>query len=128
MFLTKSAEKFTHFKIIIGPSGCRKTQKFVIKYRIEVADTFAKGLSQEIGMKLLATGVFDLFLGYISQAYHHYHTLPNDQIAAIEMVFKVLEESPGVYARKYKQIPVLFINGVDILAKYTPKLCEVLPR
>ena len=136
MFLTKPADGFNRFGVIIGLSGCGKTHavrevcnrlhKGVLYYEVDVADTFTKKLGQEIGMKLSATGFFDVLLGYISNSYRHHHSLPNDQVAAIGKVFEILEESAGVYAKKYQQIPVLFIDGVDILAKHTPKLCEVL--
>ena len=136
LFLEESADGFTRFGVIIGPSGCGKTHAVravcneagngVLYYEIGVADTFTRGLSQEIGMKLSPTGIFDLFLGYISQVYCHYHILPENQIAAIQRVFEVLQRSAGVYTKKYQHMPVVFIDGVDILAKHTPKLCEAL--
>ena len=98
----------------------------MLYYEIDVAETFSKGLGQEIGMKLSATKTFDLFLGYVSQAYCHYHVLPEDKFAAFQRVIEVLEEAAIKYKKKYSRIPVIFIDGVDILAKYNEQLCEVL--
>ena len=124
-FLTESKDEFSRFGVIIGPSGCGKTYairhlcnkqaKGVLYYEIDV---FSKGLGQEIGMKLSATKTFDLLLGYVSQAYCHYHVLPEDKFAAFQRVIEVLEEAAIKYKKKYSRIPVIFIDGVDILAKY----------
>lgn len=136
-FLTKPAEnEFTRFGVIIGPSGCGKThavrdlcskvQRGLIYYEIEVANTFATGLSQSLGMKLSPTTALDLLLSYISQDYCHYHNLPDTGTAALHYALEVMEKSASAYTKKYRKIPVLFIDGVDILAKHDPNLCEVL--
>ena len=95
-------------------------------HEIQVVSNFVTSLSQEIGMKLGARTALDLFLGYISQAYCHYYILPENRIDGIQNVLEVLSKAAIYYQSKHNRIPVLFIDGVDILAKHDKKLCEAL--
>jgi len=84
------------------------------------------GLSQEIGMNITPNTALDLLLGYISQRYAHYYELPKSHRKGINMVMKVLNDVSTRYVMEHKQIPVLFIDGIDLLAKYDKELCSQL--
>ena len=84
--------------------------------------SFVSNLSKELGMKGPAT-IFDLILSYISESYRHYHILPESQLAGIDMVLSILEEISGQYIQKFEKVPVLILDGVDLLAKYDPEMC-----
>lgn len=38
------------------------------------------------------------------------------------MVLNILKETAKCYIREKKKIPVLFLDGIDVLAKHDPKL------
>ena len=124
------------FGVITGPSGSGKTQavrelcsKFprgVLYYEVTEPNGFVRSLSQEMGMKLEPTTFLDLALSYISESYCHYHVLPKCQLDGIDYAIGVLENAAMRYTKKYGEVPVLFIDGVDILAKRNTKLCHTL--
>ena len=124
---------FLCFRVVIGPSGCGKTStvrelcnkftKGVIYYEVDELSRFVWGLSKKLNMKTSPTNFMDLMLGYISKNYTHFHVLPEDQLAGIKVVFDAVEKEASRYKRKYGQIPTLFIDGVDLLAKDDKKLC-----
>ena len=134
-----NAAPFMRFGIINGPSGSGKTQavrelcnKFpegTLYYEVCEPSFFVKCLSHEIGMKTVPTTVLDLALSYVSGAYCHYHVLPEYQPGGFAQVIDVLENSAAEYSKKYGKVPVLFIDGVDILAKHDEELfCALITR
>ena len=68
----------------------------------------------------------DLALSYVSTSYCHYHQLPESQVAGLDMVLKVLSDVAKLYTRKSGKVPLLCIDGVDLLAKRDEKLCSAL--
>ena len=84
------------------------------------------GLSNEVGMKTSPTMVLDLFLGHISMRYQLYHILPGKQLPGLDMVMQVLTHTASAYTKSSEKIPVLFIDGVDLLAKRNTDLCSAL--
>jgi len=62
-------------------------------------------------------------LGYISDRYAHYHTLSDDQVQAFGEVMSVLKTSASWYKADFGKVPVLIIDGVDILAKKYKEIC-----
>ena len=101
---------------------CNKNPQGVLYYKVDEPNPFVNGLSQEIGMKTTPSTILDLALGYVSQRYAHTHELPEFQSSGIKMVLSVLDD---VSTRFIKMIPV-FIDGIDILAKYDAELCSQL--
>ena len=138
MFLPESfrESEVTHFGVIIGPSGsgktsavrdvCNKHPHGVIYHEITEPRSFVVGLTEELGMKTSPTTVMDLILGYISKGYRHYHQLPDNQLAGFDMVTGVLTRAAAAYTKTTGKVPVLFIDGVDLLAKRDPQLCSSL--
>ena len=55
----------------------------------------------------------------------HYYELPECQLSGIKMVLNILNETSKCYI-KGKKIPVLFLDGVDVLAKHDPSLFTTL--
>ena len=100
---------------------CNKFPKGTLYYEICKPNSFIKCLSHEIGMKTTPTAVLDLALSCVSSAYCHYHVLPECQPDGFDQANTVLENSAAKYTKKYIKVPVLFINGVDILAKRNEK-------
>ena len=70
--------------------------------------------------------IFDGVLSCISRDYCCYHVLPWSETDGIEKVFKVLEHSAIEYKEKHGEIPVLFIDGIDILVKHNKRLVATL--
>ena len=75
------------------------------------------GFSEELGMKTSAMTVMDLTLSYISKGYHHYHQLQDNQLAGFDMVTAVLTRAAAAYTKTTGKVPVLFLDGVGLLAK-----------
>ena len=124
------------FGIIIGPSGsgkttavtalCNRFWEGVLYYEIDEPNSFVSDLSREIGMKIAPITFLDLILGYVSQKYTHYYELPECQLSGIKMVLNILNETAKRYIREKKKISVLFLDGVDVLAKHDPNLFTTL--
>ena len=130
-------ETKTRFGVIIGPSGsgktymirdlCNKSPEGVLYLEITQPDTFVHKLSEEIGMKTAPTTMFDLIYGFIYEKYTHYFVLPESQLLGIDMVIRVLEKAATKYtAEHHGKVPVLFLDGVDLLARHDKKLCDQL--
>ena len=138
MFLPEPTSKteFLRFGVVIGPSGsgkmsairdmCCKYPEGALYYKIGEPNNFISALSKEIGMKTSPTTFIDLALSYVSPSYCHYHQLPESQVAGLDMVLKVLSDVAKLYTRKSGKVPLLCIDGVDLLAKRDEKLCSVL--
>ena len=77
-------------------------------------------------MKTAPSTVLDLALSCFSSAYCHYHVLPKCQLDGFDQVNTVLENSAAKHTKKYRKVQVLFINGVDTLAKCNEKMCCAL--
>ena len=77
-------------------------------------------------MKTSPRTVLDLLLGYISQKYTHYYELPDEQIDGITMVLDVLWKGASRYAIEQQKIPVLVVDGVDLLAKHEELCCRLI--
>lgn len=52
--------------------------------------------------------------------------LPQCQLDGINQVIGVLTKAATKYISKYGKAPVLFIDGIDILAKREEELCKTL--
>ena len=74
-------------------------------------------------MKTAPSTIFDLALGYISDRYTHYVELPQCELKALKTVFDISEDVSVKYKKKMRQVPVLVIDGVDLLAKHNEELC-----
>ena len=129
--------KKTRFGIIIGPSGsgktftvttlCNESSEGVLCFEIAEPAVFAKDLGEEAGMKTEPTNIWDLIFGYVSDRYLHYYNLKSEcQLIRLDVVFKAVWDAAVEYQKNYGKVPVLFINGVDLLAKYDEEVCRHL--
>ena len=93
----------------------------VLYHEIDNPVGFAEQLSKEIELK---TAPFLIWrLDYISDRYTHYVELPQCELKALKTVFDILEDVSVKYKKKMGQVPVLVIDGVDLLAKHNEELC-----
>ena len=86
---------------------------------MDTPSTFVSGLSKEIGTKTMPSTILDL-----AERYVHYHQLPECQLSGIKMVLSLLHDVSTRYIINDIQIPVLFIDGVNVLAKHDEELCS----
>jgi len=132
-FLESDDDTKTHFGVVIGPSGsgktyavthlCNKYPKVVIYYEIVEPSAFVLSLSKEMCRKTAPATVLDLLLRYICECYTHYYVLPELQLVGLDVVLNSLEEAAIHYQEEFGQVAVLFLDGVDLLAKHDKELC-----
>ena len=136
-FPTSAKDTVTLFGVIIGPSGngktftmrelCNRFPEGVLYYHITSPESFVSGLSKEIRMKSMPTTILDLILGFVSVRYANYHELPIfPSSSGLHKVLNVLGDVSMQYIRERKKVPVLVIDGVEMLAKYKKELFETL--
>ena len=126
----------TFFGIVIGPSGtgktmairnfCRMYPSGVMYYEVREASFFAEELAEEVGIRTKPTNVFDFVLGKLSDKYVHYLCLPNSTVDKTAVVLHTLEEACVQYRKKHGVVPVLFLDGTDLIAKYDKQLFSSL--
>ena len=121
--------------MVVGPSGsgkttaiselCNKSPYGVLYHKGDNPVGFAEQLSKEIELKTAPSTIFDLAqpLVYISDRYTHYVELSQCELKALKTVFDILEDVSVKYKKKMGQVPVLVIDGVDLLAKHNEELC-----
>ena len=130
-------KKFIHsnmtesFGIILGPTGTGKTyvtqkacegKRGVIYLEVELAEVLGVHLARAIGMRTEPTGIIGLGLSYLSDKYTHHYRLPEDNTKAVQFVIEKLAERAVEYRRKHGHLPSLFIDGIDIVAKFDDTL------
>ena len=117
---------------MVGPTGtgktatitraCNKFPQGVLYIEVFEPNVFDRDLAKEISMKIGPSNIVDLVLGYFSSDDFVYYHLPEEQDKAMDVTFKVLDETATKYKEKHGKIPTLFIDGADILAKYQDEL------
>ena len=138
-FITGTGREIGGFGIIFGPSGSGKTiatrkvcndhPKGVIYVELKGLKgdySFVSAMINQMGLKVKPTGIVDLFLGYLSSTYISHHQLPGDPWASMDYIFEILIRASEIYKLKHHQMPVMFIDGCDALAKDNPKGFERL--
>ena len=128
MFVGLKDDRKRGFGVVLGPTGTGKTHcttevcngRQGVLY-IEIVDPkfLGRHLAKTIGMPIGPSGLVSLALSYISETYCHYYKLPDNGIGpnATSFVLETLAERAEAYSKKYRHIPCLFIDGVDLLAK-----------
>ena len=129
----QSNDVANRFGVIIGPSGsgkttaiselCNKSPNGVLYHEVTNPVGFAEWLSREIGLHTAPSTVLDLILGYASDKYTHYVQLPECEFKALNEVFEILKNASIKYKKNMGRIPVLVIDGIDVLAKHNEELC-----
>ena len=77
-------------------------------------------------MKTALSTALDLVLAYLSSSYCHYYVLPEEDVAGLGVVLGELANAADVYKAKFGKVPVLCVDGVDLLAKRHKTMCEAL--
>ena len=127
------------FGIIFGPSGSGKTMairkacndnpKGVLYVELKGMKkdyTLLDQITDQLKLKVKPVGIIDLALGHISSNYSTYHQLPADIHASLDYIFNLLTKASIQYKEQHQQMPVLFIDGCDTLAKSSPKIFDRL--
>ena len=122
--------------VIVGPSGtgktvcttqiCNESPEGALYVEIVSARNFTSDLAKEISMKTKPSGIIDLALGYLSSNYKLYHEFDDDNEIRLSVILNVLKEASKMFQAKYKKMPVLFIDGIDVLAKKDEELVTSL--
>ena len=88
---------------------------------------FAHKIAEICGIPLEPT-ITDVVIAKIFPSWKRHLTLPqNDEITALAQVFSVIEEGGLLYKKTYdNKVPVLIIDGADIVAKNNRKLFDGL--
>ena len=73
-----------------------------------------------MGMRLGPSNIEDVVLGYLSSSYKHYYELPCSQLLALDFVLDKFKGAAIRYQGKNGNIPSVFIDGIDVLAKANP--------
>ena len=105
---------------LIGPSGtgktlmvkdlCNRYSEGVLYHEIVQWKCFVEALAQDVRMKIK-------LLEYVSKNYVHYHPLPQDTLKGVGLVMDTLKVAAVEYKEQTGRVPVLFLDGADLLAK-----------
>ena len=126
------------FGIMVGPMGsgkttlvlklCNEFPQGVLYYHAMNPEVFCKGLAEAAAMKISPSSIFDLILGYFSSDYFMYYRISEEKQveAAIRTIFGTLETAANKYKSEHGRTPTLFLDGMDILAKWNAYLFKQL--
>ena len=138
LYLDNKANGYAWFGLIVGPSGtgkttivrdlCERLPKGVLYHEARGfgREQFVQSLAEEVGMKIRPTSIFDLLLACISDNYACYHQLPRSVYGSLSLIMKTLGTAAQRYKQKHGRIPVLFIDGVDLLAEEKDLLISII--
>ena len=87
---------------------------------------FADELVKEASIKTRPTNVFDLMLGHLSDRYVSLSSSPDSSVTNAAMLLNTLEEACIKYVEEHGVVPVLFIDGTDLIAKHNERLFSSL--
>ena len=129
LFLLEDKQKdSTCFGAIIGPSGtgktlavkdlCNRYPEGVLYHEVWEPKRFVEALAEDVGMKIKPDNVLDLLLEYVSKNYVHYHPLPQGTLEGVAVVMDTLQVATVEYEEQKGRVPVLFLDGADLLAKW----------
>ena len=87
---------------------------------------FAHKIAETFGIPL-EPSIIEVVIAKIHPSWKRHLTLPqNDEITALAQVFSVIEEGGLLYKVTKEKVPVLIIDGADIVAKNNKKLFDGL--
>ena len=135
--------KLKHFGVVLGPSGTGKTtivRRLCARYRHgfiyhEVFDprSLTDDLAKAVGMVTEPKNLVDLLLAYVSHNYRQYHVLPDDNDKdkglaglGVSYVLDEIAKAGKRFKSRHGSIPVLILDGVDLIAKFNPDAFIVL--
>jgi len=122
-FLSVNANRgtITEFGVIFGPSGCGKSYmvkalcnehpKGVLYLEMQPGENFAERLKREIGLN---RSIMQYFLDWYNPNRNLNSTLALSELSS---VCEVLVKGAIKYKQRCSKLPVIFIDGADILAK-----------
>ena len=87
---------------------------------------FAHKIAETCGIPL-EPNIIEVVIATLFPAWKRHLILPqNDEITALAQVFSIIEEGGLLYKKTYCKVPVLIIDGADIVAKNNRKLFDGL--
>ena len=129
----KSCDDAKKFGIILGPTGTGKSfstqvacnqNSFGVLYTELNTGNFVKEFAEQTGVPIEPRGLFDFVAKHLSIGNVHYYKLKGlddkDQFGAFLEIITILSEQAMEFKKKHNQIPCLFIDGADLLAKKFP--------
>eukprot|EP00731_Ephydatia_muelleri_P009950 Em0005g536a len=125
-FLMDQTDSLGLVGVVFGPAGtgksnvvrtvCRSNTKGVIYMEIGSPRQFPYHLAKACGVPV-EPNWWDAVVAKLFGTFRTYVTLPSSDQDALALVLPIIAEGAKAYIKKNKSIPVLFIDGVDILAK-----------
>ena len=129
----ESSEDIWKFGVIIGPCGTGKTfstRMACKKHHCGVLYTeintgyLVKGFAEQTGVPIEPHGLFDFVAKHLYNKHVHYYKLESlhnkDEFGALREIIAIVARQAGEFKKKHNQIPCLFIDGADLLAKKFP--------
>ena len=137
-FPTQSLRSWAHFGIVYGPAGCGKTTiikslatefpRGVFYYLVDHDVDFAENLARAVGLKTAPEGVLDYALSWLNPAYTPplYRLKGEPMTVKAGVLCRIIKDAAERYTKRYGDMPVLFLDGCDILAKRDASVVETL--
>ena len=103
--------------------ACKKHHCGVLYTEIDTGD-LVKGFAEQTGVPIEPRGLFDFVAKHLSNEHVHYYKLKgldsNDEFRALKEIIRIVARQAKEFEKKHNQIPCLFIDGADLLAKKFP--------
>ena len=121
---TQSSEDRKKFGIILGPAGTGKSfstqvacsqNSFGVLYTEINPGNLVKVFAEQTGVPIQPRGLFGTVDYYKLKSLDN-----NDEFGALMEIIAILSEQAMAFEKKHNQIPCLFIDGADFLAKKFP--------
>ena len=129
----KLSDRIKKFGIIIGPTGTGKTfstqracnrNPHGVLYTELNTGNFVKEFAEQTGVPIEPRGLFDFVAKHFANEHVHYYKLESlddkDHFGAFLEIITILSEQAREFKKKHNQVPCLFIDGADLLAKKFP--------
>ena len=124
-------DKGTGFCVIVGPSGtgktvcltqiCNESPKGALYVEIVSANNVRSCEGDLHENRAIRYNRFSIRI-FIKL----YHELPDDKDERLSVIMNVLKKASKMFQAKYEKMPILFIDGIDVLAKKDKDLVTFL--
>ena len=105
---------------------CNRYPQGVLYHEVREPESFVKSLARAVNMKIEGSNVIDLFLAYLRDSFVVFHKLPESPRQGIKYVISTVENAAVRFQKKHGKMPVLFLDGIDLVVKYDEKLFGAL--
>ena len=124
----ESSDDLKKFGIIYGPCGTGKSlstqmacnqDSFGVLYTYIHTAILVKTFAEQTGVPIEPRGLFDS-IAKDTNRIHYYNVDNKDEFGALMEIIAILSEQAREFKKKHNQIPCLFIDEADLLAKKFP--------